>query len=445
MRSLISHPAGPLKGTARVPGDKSISHRALMMGAVAVGETVIHGLLEGEDIGATAGALSALGVRIARDGCGAWRVQGVGTGGLGEPARVLELGNAGTAARLLMGLLASHPVRAHLTGDASLVRRPMARVAEPLERMGARIVGRAGCRLPLAITGTDSPIPITYRLVVPSAQVKSAILLAALNAPGETTVIEPQPTRDHTERMLRHFEAEIAVEETEDSARAIRLRGYAELKGREVRVPADPSSAAFPLVGAALRAGSSVLLPDVSVNPSRFGLIETLHEMGATIECGAERLMGGEPVADIRVSASPLVGVDVPAERAPRMIDEYPALAIAAACAEGKSTLRGLGELRIKESNRLDAIARGLLACGARIETDGDDLVIHGSAAPPAGGVTIEAQLDHRIAMAFLTLGLVAREPIRVTDAAAITTSFPGFAETMNALGAAIATDASGP
>ena len=441
MGGLTSRAAGPLRGRGLIPGDKSISHRALLFGAVAVGETVIHDLLEADDVLAAAAAIGALGVDISRDSKGPWRIDGVGVGGLAEPSGILDLRNSGTAARLLMGVLATHNFTSHLTGDRSLVRRPMARVAEPLQQMGAEIVARSGCRLPLAISGTPHPTPITYRLPVPSAQVKSAVLFAGLNTPGNTVVIEPQPTRDHSETMLRHFGADIAVEADDDGARAITLHGLPELTGRDVRVPRDPSSAAFPLVGALICRDSEVVLPGVNVNPSRFGLVETLLEMGGSIVCEGRRDKGWEPVADLKVRNSALVGVDVPAERAPRLIDEYPALAAAAACATGPTVLRGLAELRVKESDRLSALAGGLTACGVKIEVDNDDLIIHGTGAAPQGGASVDARFDHRIAMAFLTLGLVTRAPISVLDASAIETSFPEFVDVMNGLGAAIATD----
>ncbi len=438
VKPLISRASGALKGEARVPGDKSISHRALMTGALAVGESHIEGLLEGDDVLCTAAALRALGARVERRAPGSWIVSGLGVGGLGEPDQVLDMGNSGTGARLLMGLVATHAFTAHFTGDASLVRRPMARVTAPLERMGANFLTRSGARLPLAVIGTDAPVPISYRLPVPSAQVKSAILYAALNTPGETTVIEPQPTRDHTELMLRHFGAELRVETQTDGARAVTLVGQPELTARDLRVPADISSAAFPMVAALLAPGSDVTLPEVGINPLRAGLIETLREMGADLRLINERSIAGEPVADIVVRGGPLTGVEVPAARAPRMIDEYPILAVAASCARGATRLRGLAELRVKESDRLSAIARGLSACGVRVAVDGDDLTIEGTGAPPCGGARIESELDHRIAMAFLVLGLVAREPVAVDDGRPIETSFPVFETLMNRLGARI-------
>jgi 3-phosphoshikimate 1-carboxyvinyltransferase len=436
VQPLISKPAAALTGSARVPGDKSISHRALMLGALAIGETEIEGLLAGEDVMRTAAAMRALGAEVDRDGA-AWRVWGRGVGGLVEPEDVLDLGNAGTAARLLLGVLASHPLTAVLTGDASLRARPMARVVEPLEQVGARVHARAGCRLPLAIVGTATPMPIRYRLPVPSAQVKSAVLLAGLNAPGTTTVEEPAPTRDHSERMLRHFGAEVESR-IEDGGRVIALTGQPELTGRRVLVPADPSSAAFPAVAALLRPGSRITLPNVDVNPLRIGLFETLREMGAKIEFADLREQCGEPVADLVVEAGSLEGIEVPAGRAPSMIDEYPVLAVAAALAKGRTVMHGLAELRVKESDRLTAMAEGLAACGVGVAVEGDTLIVDGTGAPPPGGAEIAARLDHRIAMSFLVLGLASRAPITIDDGAPIETSFPGFAALMNGLGAAI-------
>ncbi|WP_207478077.1 3-phosphoshikimate 1-carboxyvinyltransferase [Arenibaculum pallidiluteum] len=437
-RALRSGPvSAPLSGSARVPGDKSISHRALMLGAVASGVTEIHGLLTGEDVLRTAAALRALGARIEAGADGIWRVAGVGVGGLAEPEGVLDMGNSGTAARLLMGLLATHPMTAFLTGDASLARRPMVRVAAPLERMGASFVARGGGRLPLAVIGTARPIPIAYRLPVPSAQVKSAVLLAGLNTPGLTSVIEAEPSRDHTELMLRHFGATVTAERMEDGAMAVSVAGEAELTGRPVRVPGDPSSAAFPAVAAAVLPGSEVLLPGIGVNPRRTGLYETLREMGADIAFENLREVGGEPVADLRVRGGRLRGVDVPAGRAPSMIDEYPILAVAAACAEGETVMRGLAELRVKESDRLATMAAGLAACGVSCEAGAETLVVRGTGKVP-GGATVATSMDHRIAMSFLVLGLGAQAPVAVDDGAFIETSFPGFAALMNGLGARI-------
>ncbi|HJU17949.1 MAG TPA: 3-phosphoshikimate 1-carboxyvinyltransferase [Stellaceae bacterium] len=431
-----SRPRMPLSGRVRVPGDKSISHRALMLAALAVGRTEITGLLEGEDVLATARAVAALGARTARLGPGRWEVDGVGIGGLAEPADVLDLGNSGTSARLLLGLLATHALNAFVTGDASLRGRPMGRIIEPLSRMGARFVARAGGRLPLAVSGAADPLPLDYRLPVPSAQVKSAVLLAGLNTPGETTVIEPQATRDHTERMLRHFGAAVRVAPAEEGGKRITVTGFPELVPAPIAVPGDPSSAAFPLVAALLVPGSEVTIEGVGVNPTRTGLLDSLRDMGADIAFLNEREEGGEPVVDLRARAGRLEGADIPAERAPRMIDEYPILAMAAACARGRTIMHGLAELRVKESDRLAAIATGLKACGVRVAVEGDDLFVEGAGNFPAGGATIATQLDHRIAMAFLVLGLVANEPVAIDDAAPIATSFPGFFELMDGLGA---------
>ncbi len=431
-----------------MPGDKSISHRALMLAAIAVGESRIEGLLEGEDVLCTAAAMRALGAEIERGEDGVWRVWGRGVGGLREPDAVLDMGNSGTAARLLLGLLATHPLTATMTGDESLRGRPMGRVTRPLSQFGAQFTGRGagageaagGELLPLTVSGTDQALPITYRLPVASAQVKSAVLLAGLNTPGETTVIEPAHTRDHSELMLRHFGAEISVRETEDG-RASTLVGQPELTAKDIKVPADPSSAAFPLVAALLVPGSEITLPSVGMNKHRTGLFATLREMGAAIEFVNPREEGGEAVADLRVKAGPLKGVEVPAERAPSMIDEYPVLAVAAACAEGATVMRGLSELRVKECDRLAATARGLEACGVEVEEGEDSLVVHGVGVgnKPAGGGTVATHFDHRIAMSFLVLGLASRNPVNVDDATAIDTSFPGFQSLMSGLGARIA------
>jgi 3-phosphoshikimate 1-carboxyvinyltransferase len=435
---LGSGTATALNGRLRAPGDKSVSHRALILGSLAVGRTRVAGLLEGEDVLRTAAAMRALGAGIARGADGVWTIDGIGVGGLTEAPDVLDLGNSGTGARLLMGVAAGHPLTTFFTGDASLRQRPMARVAEPLQRMGARILARDGGRFPLVVIGAVSPLPIAYRLPVPSAQVKSAILFAGLNTPGETVVIEPQPTRDHSERMLRHFGADVTVID-EPEGRRVTLKGQPELRAADLVVPGDPSSAAFPAVAALIVPGSQVVIEGVGVNPLRTGLFETLKEMGADLALDNERTAGGEPVADLSLRASALRGVEVPAERAPRMIDEYPVLAVAASFAKGRTVMHGLGELRAKESDRLGAIAQGLTACGVTVAVAGDTLAVDGLDAPPAGGAEIAARLDHRIAMAFLVLGLAARRPVRIDDAATIATSFPGFAEAMNGLGARIA------
>ncbi|MBV8133896.1 MAG: 3-phosphoshikimate 1-carboxyvinyltransferase [Alphaproteobacteria bacterium] len=432
---IAARPRLPLTGKIRVPGDKSISHRALMLGALAVGRTEISGLLEGEDVMATAAAVNALGAHAFLVDDGRWAVNGVGIGGLVEPEDLLDLGNSGTSARLLLGILATHPITVFVTGDASLRRRPMGRVVAPLSRFGARFITREGARLPLAISGAADPVPISYHLPVPSAQVKSAVLLAGLNTPGTTTVIEPQPTRDHTERMLRHFGATVTTELVKGGGKRITLEGYPELAAAPIAVPGDLSSAAFPLIAALIVPGSEVTIEGVGVNPLRTGLIECLHEMGADIALLNERDEGGEPVADLRARSGVLKGADIPADRAPRMIDEYPILAVAAACARGRTVMRGLAELRVKESDRLTAVGVGLSACGVRVVVEGDDLIVEGADNFPAGGALIETRLDHRTAMAFLVLGLAANEPVRIDDAAPITTSFPGFLSLMNGLG----------
>jgi 3-phosphoshikimate 1-carboxyvinyltransferase len=437
-RSLIAaRPSAPLRGRIVVPGDKSISHRALMFGALAIGETRITGLLTGEDVLRTAAAMRALGAEVTRDPDGLWRVAGRGIGGLIEPADVLDMGNSGTAARLLCGILASHPVFAVMTGDASLRGRPMRRVIDPLTASGARFSSREGGRLPLAIEGARDALPLDYRVPVPSAQVKSAVLLAGLNAPGVTRIEEPEATRDHSENMLRHFGAQVRVE-VAGAGRVIELQGQPELIAADVVVPGDPSSAAFPLVAALLVPGSAVTIQAVGLNPLRTGLLLCLEEMGAVINVQNRRVAGGEPVGDLDIIAGPLRAIDVPAERAPSMIDEYPILAVAASCASGVTRLRGLKELRVKESDRLAATAALLSANGGRAEIDGDDLVVYGNGAPPAGGGVVATQMDHRIAMSALVLGLVADAPVTANDAGFIDTSFPGFVDLMNALGARI-------
>ena len=436
--ALSARAGRPLAGEVAAPGDKSISHRALMFGALAVGETEIHGLLEGDDVLRTSRAMAALGAEIRRDASGVWRIYGRGLGGLIEPDDMLDLGNSGTSARLLMGIVAARPFTTFFTGDSSLRSRPMGRVIAPLSEIGARFVARQGGRLPLALTGAADPLPIVYRLPVPSAQVKSAVLLAGLNAPGETTVIERKPTRDHSELMLRHFGAEIRVQTQDDGASAITVVGQPELMGRVVRVPGDPSSAAFPLVAALVVPGSTLTVKNVGLNPRRVGLLTTLGEMGAEISIANRREEGGEPVGDVSVRHGPLTGVEVPASRAPSMIDEYPILAVAASFARGRTAMRGLAELRVKESDRLAAIARGLAACGVAVEIAGDDLIVDGTGAPPKGGAAIAARLDHRIAMAFLVMGLGARAAVTIDDARPIDTSFPGFVKLMCGLGADI-------
>jgi 3-phosphoshikimate 1-carboxyvinyltransferase len=439
LRPMVSHHATvPLSGGIAVPGDKSISHRALMFGALAVGETRITGLLTGEDVLRTAAAMRALGAEVSQDAHRIWRVAGRGIGGLTEPADVLDMGNSGTAARLLCGILASHPIFSVLTGDASLRGRPMRRVIDPLIATTARFTSRTGGLLPLAIDGAREALPLNYRVPVPSAQVKSAVLLAGLNARGITTVEEPEATRDHTENMLRHFGATVLVEPA-GAGRMISLHGQPELRAADVMVPGDPSSAAFPLVAALLVPGSSVTIPGVGLNPSRTGLFVTLEEMGAAVTVANRRVEGGESVGDLVITGASLRAVDVPAGRAPTMIDEYPILAVAAAGTAGTTRMRGLKELRVKESDRLAATAAMLAGNGVRVEIEGDTLIVHGAASgKPAGGGLVRTHMDHRIAMAALVLGLITEQPVRVDDASFIDTSFPGFAALMNELGASI-------
>lgn len=436
---MISTKSGPLKGTALVPGDKSISHRALIFGAMAVGETKITGLLEGQDVIDTAKAMRAFGATVTRHGEGAWSVNGVGVGGFSEPADVIDCGNSGTGVRLIMGTMATTPITATFTGDASLRKRPMGRVTDPLSLFGTAAYGRKGGRLPMTVVGAANPVPVRYALPVASAQVKSAVLLAGLNAPGETVVIEREPTRDHSERMLIGFGAELNVEKTADG-HVITLLGRPELRPQSVAVPRDPSSAAFPTCAALIVEGSDLLVPGVSQNLTRNGLYLTLAEMGAEIEFLNPREEGGEPVADLRVRFSPnLQGIEVPEERAPSMIDEYPILSVVAAFATGKTVMRGVKELRVKESDRIDAMARGLEACGVKIEEEEDVLIVHGmGAGGMPGGATCATHLDHRIAMSFLIAGMASKTEISVDDGSPIVTSFPIFEGLMNGLGAAI-------
>ena len=435
---LTSHRAAPLSGTIRIPGDKSISHRALMFAALAIGETRIAGLLEGEDVLRTAAAMRALGAHINRDAATEWRVTGAGLGCLHEPADVLDMGNSGTAARLLCGILASHPIFSVITGDASLRRRPMARVTTPLLETGAIFTSRTGGLLPLAIQGATDALPLDHRMQVASAQVKSAILLAGLNARGITRVEEPVPTRDHSENMLRHFGATVHIE-TDGPGRIISLTGQPTLRAAPVTIPGDPSSAAFPIVAALTTPGSHLRIDNVGLNPLRTGLFLTLREMGASLGIENERTEGGEPVGDIVVIYSELRPADVPPERAPSMIDEYPILAVACAHAAGTSRLRGLAELRVKESDRLAATAALLAANGIRVEIDADDLIIHGTGAPPPGGGHVQTHMDHRLAMSGLVLGTAAASPVTIDDAAFIDTSFPGFTTLMTSIGARFA------
>jgi 3-phosphoshikimate 1-carboxyvinyltransferase len=435
LKPLMSRKSGPLQGALSVPGDKSISHRALILGALAEGKTEIKGLLESEDILCTSRVLRQLGANIQRTAEG-WTVTGSGLGGLTQPEGALDFGNSGTGARLMMGAVAGHPVRAVFTGDASLQKRPMGRVLDPLKRMGLEIGEDGRCTLPLTLIGSTALVPLEYRLPVPSAQVKSAILLAGLLTSGRTSVIEAEKTRDHTERMLAYFGAPVAVSPAEGGSR-ISVEGQKTLQGRPVTVPGDPSSAAFLAAAAASCPGSSVLIRNVLVNPARTGFYETLGEMGADLSFENGRELSGEPVADLRVKASRLRGVRVPAERAPSMIDEYPILAALAAFAEGKTVMEGLAELRFKESDRLAAMAAGLSACGILAEARGDTLTVTGS--PKVhGGAKIATHMDHRIAMAFLVLGLAAEDPVIVDDASMIATSFPEFQDLMQKLGAPI-------
>ena len=431
--------AGPLTGRTAPPGDKSISHRALLLAAMAVGRTRVTGLLESDDVIATATALAACGVGIERTAAGDWRVDGVGVAGLAQPDDVIDMGNSGTGARLFAGLAAGHPFAVHLTGDASLRGRPMGRIMEPLRDMGAQFVGAKGSRLPMTIIGAEPVLAIDYRVPVPSAQVKSAILLAALHARGVSTIVEPVPTRDHTERLLRHFGAEVEIEaatSAQGGGTKLALAGQQELIAADLQVPGDPSSAAFATAAALIVAGSKVEIAGVGINPLRTGFYRTLEEMGADLAWTNEREEGGEPVADLTVTAGALTGVEVPGERAPSMIDEYPILAMVAACAEGPTAMHGIGELRVKESDRLAGLAAGLAACGVTAEMGEDSLVVEGQGGAPAGGGHIATSLDHRMAMGFLVLGLATDAPVTVDEAGPIATSYPDFIASLAALGA---------
>ena len=435
---LESRASPALSGRVRVPGDKSISHRALILGALAVGRTHITGLLEGEDVINTGRAMQALGATVVRTGDFAWSVDGVGVGGFVTPKAPLDFGNAGTGSRLVMGAVAGCPITATFDGDASLRSRPMRRIVDPLELMGAKVIdSQPGGRLPMTIEGAKNPLPIEYRTPVASAQIKSAVLLAGLAAPGVTTVIEAEASRDHTELMLRHFGATITSLPEGENGRRISLTGQPELIGADVVVPADPSSAAFPIVAALIVEGSDITLTDVMTNPLRTGLFTTLREMGAQIEETDKRADGGEEVAEFRVRTSALKGVDVPASRAPSMIDEYLILAVAAAFAEGQTRMRGLKELRVKESDRLEATAAMLRVNGVTVDIEDDDMIVHGMGANgvPGGGEVL-THMDHRIAMSALMMGLASKEPVRIDDSAFIATSFPGFVELMRSLGA---------
>jgi 3-phosphoshikimate 1-carboxyvinyltransferase len=441
INNLSFSPGSPLKGAVRVPGDKSISHRALMLSALAIGESVIYGLLEGEDVLSTAAAMRAMGAHIERGEDGEWRVHGVGVGGLLQPDAALDMGNSGTSTRLLMGLVASHAISATFVGDASLSKRPMSRVSDPLGLMGADITASPGGRLPLMVRGACPAVPITYTLPVASAQVKSAILLAGLNTPGITRVIEPVPTRDHSERMLAGFGADLTVETDAAGVRTISLRGEVDLKPQSIDVPGDPSSAAFPIVAALVIPGSDVTVLNVGMNATRAGLFKVLQQMGADLTLANERIVGGEPVADITAKHSALMGIDIPSEVAPSMIDEFPILFVAAACATGVTRTSGLDELRVKESDRLALMARGLAQIGVSIEEREDGLMIHGCGGDllPGGNQPplIEAALDHRIAMSFAIAGLNTKGGVLIDDMSPVATSFPGFQAMLDALRAA--------
>lgn len=439
---MTSVPCGPLSGTAQVPGDKSISHRSLILGALSVGKTEITGLLEGQDVLDTAKAMRAFGAEVTDHGGGNWSVHGVGVGGFAEPENVIDCGNSGTGVRLIMGAMATSAINATFTGDASLNGRPMARVTDPLALFGTQSVGRAGGRLPMTIVGAVDPVPVEYTVPVPSAQVKSAVLLAGLNAPGKTVVIEAEATRDHTERMLAGFGAEITIEETE-AGRVITLTGQPELTPQKIDVPRDPSSAAFPVCAALIVPGSDVLVPGIGLNPTRAGLYTTLREMGADLTYENERIEGGEPVADLRARFSPdLRGIEVPPERAASMIDEYPVLSVVASFAKGQTIMRGVKELRVKESDRIDAMAVGLRANGVVVDEGPDWWTVtglgHGNV---PGSATCASHLDHRIAMSFLILGMAAQQPVSVDDGGPIATSFPIFEPLMTTLGAQLARD----
>jgi 3-phosphoshikimate 1-carboxyvinyltransferase len=430
--------AGPLTGTVVVPGDKSISHRSLMLSALAIGESRVEGLLEGEDVLATAAAMRAMGADIVRGDDGRWRIHGVGVGGLLQPEVALDMGNSGTSTRLLMGLVASHAITATFTGDASLSKRPMNRVIDPLSLMGAEFTASPGGRLPLTLRGISPAVPIEYRLPVASAQVKSAVLLAGLNTPGITRVIEPVATRDHSERMLKGFGAELDVE-NDGTTRIISIRGEVDLKPQHIIVPGDPSSAAFPVVAALLVPGSDVTVANVGLNPTRAALFDVLRMMGGDIAFAQARDVGGEPVADLVVRASSLKGIEVPVELVPSMVDEFPILFVAAALAEGRTIARGLEELRVKESDRIAVMSEGLRAIGARVEELEDGLIIDGTGGTLlAGGATVAAWLDHRIAMSFAVAGLVAKADVTIDDMSPVATSFPGFVDLMTRLGAEV-------
>jgi 3-phosphoshikimate 1-carboxyvinyltransferase len=431
-----SSKSGPLKGTATIPGDKSISHRSLMFGGLAKGKTTAHGLLEGEDVLNTAAAMRAMGATITKNSDGTWTTEGVGIGNLKSPAAPMEMGNSGTSTRLLAGLVAGHDITASFIGDASLTKRPMGRVVNPLTDMGAAFECAEGGRLPMTVKGAANPKAIHYKLPVASAQVKSAVMLAGLRGDGVTTVIETKPTRDHTENMLRHFGVTVDVEDLEDGAQAVHLKGGQQMiADKDIFVPSDPSSAAFPAVAAAICEGSDVLLPRIGMNPRRNGIFLCLKEMGADIAFENERIEAGEPVADIRVRGTKtLQGITVPESRVPSMIDEFPILFVAASCANGTTIATGLEELRVKESDRLAMMVKGLEACGVKLEMGEDSLTIHGNGTAPQGGAIIETALDHRIAMSFLVLGMATNNPVTIDDIAPVSTSFPNFVDLMSGL-----------
>ena len=436
---MSSQKCGPLTGEAHVPGDKSISHRSLILGALAVGETKITGLLEGEDVLDTAKAMRAFGAEVIDHGGGKWSVHGVGVGGFAEPKQVIDCGNSGTGVRLIMGAMATTPITATFTGDASLNKRPMARVTDPIRALGAQAYGRAGGRLPMTIVGAAEPVPLRYTVPMPSAQVKSAVLLAGLNAPGDTVVIEKEATRDHTERMLSGFGATITTEDTNEG-RVITLAGQPELQPQVIVVPRDPSSAAFPVCAALIAEGSDVVVPNIGLNPTRAGLFTTLREMGADLSYENPREEGGEPVADLRARYSPAMqGIEVPPERAASMIDEYPVLSVVAAFAKGATVMRGVKELRVKESDRIEAMASGLRANGIEVEDGPDWWIVHGKGIGQVpGGSRCDTHLDHRIAMSFLILGMASQAPVSIDDGGPIATSFPIFETLMATLGTKI-------
>ena len=435
---MIAKKSNALKGVADIPGDKSVSHRSLILGALSIGTTKISGLLEGEDVIATANAMAAFGAGVRNLGDRNWEVDGVGVGGFAEPQDVIDCGNAGTGVRLIMGAMATTPVTATFTGDASLRSRPMARITDPLKLFGAESYGREGGLLPLTIVGARNPMPVQYTSPHASAQIKSAVLFAGLNAPGETVLTEATLSRDHSERMLNGFSATVETQQTKNGFE-ITLQGQPELQAQTVAVPRDPSSAAFPICAALLVEGSEILLPNIGLNPTRTGLLTTLIEMGADITFENEREEGGEPVADLRVKHSALKGIEVPPERAASMIDEYPILSVVASFAEGKTEMRGVKELRVKESDRIDAMARGLEANGVQVEEGPDFMIVHGQGGDVKGGGTCVTHLDHRIAMSFMVMGLATKEPVKIDDGNPIATSFPIFEPLMTGLGADIA------